>query len=160
MRIDSTRFGPIEIREDAVLEFPEGLIGLPGTRWALIAQNETSTFYWLHSVDDPSLALPVTMPWLFFNDYEVEVSTEDAAELGLDAPEQADIFCVVRASDKLEEFTINLCGPIVVHAARRVGRQIINESHGYAVRQPLFSEVDLASVPPAKPAAPMAATGI
>ncbi|MGN6378756.1 MAG: flagellar assembly protein FliW [Gaiellales bacterium] len=160
MRIDSTRFGPIEIAEDAVLEFPDGLIGLPGTRWALIAQNETSTFFWLHSVDDPSLALPVTMPWLFFNNYEVEVSDEDAAELKLEGPENADIFCVVRASDRLEDFTVNLCGPIVVHGARRLGRQIINETSGYEVRQPLFSEVDLASVPPARHASPMAATGI
>jgi flagellar assembly factor FliW len=160
MRIHSTRFGQIDIDDDAVLEFADGLIGLPGTRWALIAQTETSAFFWLHSVDDPSVALPVTMPWLFFNDYEVEVSDQDAAELGLGDPDQADIFCVVRASDRLEDFTVNLVGPIVVNGGRRLGRQIINEVGGYAVRQPLFSEVDLASVSPAKPAAPMAATGI
>src|SRR5581483_2163908 len=107
MRIQSTRFGPIDILDDAVIEFPDGLIGLPGTRWAMIAQTETSAFFWLHSVDDPSLALPVTMPWLFFSNYEVEVSDEDAAGLELDRPESADIFCVVRASENLEDFTVN-----------------------------------------------------
>jgi flagellar assembly factor FliW len=160
MHIKSTRFGDIEIRDDAVIEFSDGLIGLPGTRWALIAPTESSVFFWLHSVDEPSLALPVTMPWLFFGGYEVQVSDEDAARLELENPEQADIFIVVRAGEELEDFTANLCGPIVIHGARRLGRQIINEVSGYAVRQPLFSEVDLASVPPANPAAPMAATGI
>ncbi len=160
MQIQSTRFGTVELRDDAVIEFPDGLIGLSSTRWALIAPTESSVFFWLHSVDDPALALPVTMPWLFFSGYEVQVSDEDAARLGLERPEQADIFCVVRAGERLEDFTANLCGPLVIHGAARLGRQIINEVSGYAIRQPLFSEVDLASVPPANPASPMAATGI
>ena len=69
MQIQSTRFGAIEIAEDAVIEFAEGIIGLPGNRYALIVQHEGSSFYWLHSVDDPSVALPVTQPWQFFPTY-------------------------------------------------------------------------------------------
>jgi flagellar assembly factor FliW len=160
MQIESTRFGTIEIRDDAVLTFPDGLIGLPGTRYALLAQSESSAFYWLHSVDDPSIALPVTNPWLFFSDYEVSVPDEDATRLKLHGPEQADIFCVVRASDRLEEFTVNLRGPLVVHAADKRGRQIINEAGDYEVRQPLFSQVALAEVRPTSPTSPVAATGI
>ena len=160
MQIESTRFGKVEIRDDAVLTFPDGLIGLPGSRYALVAQNEGSAFLWLHSVDDPGIALPVTNPWLFFNDYEVNVSDEDAAKLSLNGPEQADIFCVVRAAERLEDFTINLRGPIVIHGSDRVGRQIINDAADYPVRQPLFSEVELAQVGQTAPATPVAATGI
>ena len=114
MQIESTRFGRVEIADDAVIKFPDGLIGLPGTRYALIAQTESSVFLWLHSVDDPAVALPVTNPWLFFGNYEVEVSDEDAEKLRLEGPANADILCVVRASDRLEEFTVNLRGPLVV----------------------------------------------
>jgi flagellar assembly factor FliW len=160
MQIESTRFGTVEIRDDAVITFPEGLIGLPGTRYALIAQSENTAFYWLHSVDDPAIALPVTNPWLFFSDYEVRVPTEDQGKLDLEHPEQADIFCVVRAAERIEEFTVNLRGPLVVHAANKLGRQIINEAADYGVRQPLFSEVALAQVEPSSPAAPVAATGV
>ena len=160
MKIESTRFGSVEIRDDAVIEFPEGIIGLPGTRYALIAQNEGSSFYWLHSVDDPSVALPVTQPWLFFPAYDVQVSDEDSAKLGLEAPEHADVFCVVRAAHSLEDFTINLRGPIVVHASRRLGRQVINEAGDYAVRQPLFAHVELTQAAPAAASTPIAATGV
>jgi flagellar assembly factor FliW len=160
MHIESTRFGTVEIRDDAVLTFPEGLIGLPCKRWALLAQSESSAFYWLHSIEDPAVALPVTNPWLFFSDYEVSVPDEDASLLNLQNPGQADIFCVVRASARIEDFTVNLRGPLVVHAASRVGRQIINEVGEYEVRQPLFSQVTLADVRPSQPAAPVAATGI
>jgi flagellar assembly factor FliW len=160
MQIQSTRFGTIDIADDAVIEFADGIIGLPGTRYALVAQHEGSSFYWLHSVDDPSVALPVTQPWLFFPTYDVAVSDEDSHKLGLETSEEADVFCVVRAAQELEDFTVNLRGPIVVHAARRLGRQVINEAGEYDVRQPLFTHVQLSQAAPARSTTPIAATGV
>ena len=147
MQIQSSRFGTIEVRDDAVLTFPSGLIGLPGERWVLVAQEPTSPFYWLHSAEHAEVAIPVTRPWLFFNGYEVRVSDDEAKSLGLSGPEDAEIFCVVRATEQLEDFTINLAGPIVLNVGQRLGRQIINETGGYSVRQPLFAEVELNDVP-------------
>lgn len=146
MQIDSTRFGTLDVRDDTVITFPDGLIGLPGKRYALVAQSERTPFYWLHSADHPDVAVPVTMPWLFFADYEVRVPDEDAAQLMLGDPGSAEIFCVVRAAQSLEDFTINLAGPVLVNGERQLGRQIINDAGGYAVRQPLFAEVELNDV--------------
>jgi flagellar assembly factor FliW len=160
MQIDSTRFGRIEIRDDAVLEFPDGLIGLAGTHYALIAQTEASPFYWLHSLEDPDLALPVTNPWVFFADYEARVSDDDASSIGIEDPEEATIFCVIRAAERPEDFTANLLAPVVVHAARRLGKQVINEAGGYRVREPLFAEVELNAVEPASPGVPVAAWAV
>jgi flagellar assembly factor FliW len=157
VNIESTRFGSIEIEDDAVLTFRDGLIGLPGNQWCLIAQTESTPFFWLHSIDDPSLAVPLTSPWLFFADYEVGLADEDARSLELEGPEAASIFCVVRAGSELDDFTVNLLAPIVIHAARRVGRQVINENGGYGVRQPLFSEIELQQVEAASPGVPVAA---
>ena len=55
--IDSSRFGTLEIASEEVIEFPNGLIGLGGSRYALVATTEDGAFSWLHSLDDPSLAL-------------------------------------------------------------------------------------------------------
>jgi flagellar assembly factor FliW len=155
MKIDSSRFGPIEIPDEHVITLPQGLIGLPGSRYALIAQTENSPFLWLHSVEDGALAVPVTNPWLFYPDYEVRVADEDASQLGLEGPEQADIFCVVRAAEEPSEFTINLLSPIVVNGARRLAKQVINEVAAYGVREPLFSEVDIEQARAAEPQAPV-----
>ena len=70
--IDSPRFGTLEIASDDVIEFPAGLIGLGGRRYAIVTTDGDSAFSWLHSIDDPSLALPVTNPWNFFADYSVD----------------------------------------------------------------------------------------
>ena len=156
MKIDSSRFGPIEIPEEKVITLPQGLIGLPGTKYALVARDEKSPFLWLHSVEDGGLALPVTNPWLFFPEYEVRISDEDAEQLGLEGPEQADILCVVRAAQEIGDFTVNLLSPIVLHAAKRVGKQVINEV-GYDVRVPLFAEVELAEAGATETQAPVIA---
>jgi flagellar assembly factor FliW len=156
MHLESTRFGSIEIRDDAALGFPDGLIGLPSRAWALLAQDD-GPFYWLHSLEDPDLALPVTNPWTFFPEYEVKISDEATRKLGLESPEHAAVLCVVRAGEFLSDFTVNLVGPIVLHSERRVGGQFINEVGGYNVRQPLFSEVELPDVQPATSAVPVAA---
>ncbi|MFN8187072.1 MAG: flagellar assembly protein FliW [Gaiellales bacterium] len=155
MKIDSSRFGSIEIPDDNVIALPQGLIGLAGTRYALIAQSEGSPFLWLHSVDDGGLAVPVTNPWLFFPEYEVRLSDDDAAQLELEGPEQADILCIVCAAEDLAGFTVNLLSPVVVNGERRLARQVINEASGYGVREPLFSEVELGEAGTAEPQAPV-----
>ena len=156
MQLESTRFGSIVIRDDAALDFPDGLIGMPSRHWVLLAQDD-GPFYWLHSLEHPDLALPVTSPWTFFLDYEVKISDEDTRKLGIESSEHAAVLCVVRASDTLDDFTANLVGPIVIHSKQHVGGQFINEIGGYNVRQPLFSEVELPDVRPATSAVPVAA---
>jgi flagellar assembly factor FliW len=160
MQIESTRFGTVEVRDEAILTFADGLPGLPGEKWALLAQSEDSPFYWLHSVERADLAIPVTNPWLFFGDYEVRVPDEDARRLELENADDALILCVVKASEQLADFTINLTGPIIVHKGNLAGRQIINDAGGYSVRQPLFAEVELNDVQTAATNVPVQATAV
>jgi flagellar assembly factor FliW len=137
VNIESTRFGSIEIPDDGVIEFPNGLIGLAGTRYALVAKEEDSAFLWLHSIDDPSLALAVTNPFQFFPTYEVLLSDSEAARIGITSPDQADVFVTVRTAPELENFRCNLRAPILVSAGR--GFQVINEAEDAPVRAPLFA---------------------
>ena len=137
--LESTRFGTLELPREGVLEFPAGLIGLGGKRYALLARNDDSAFVWLHSLDDPSLALPVTNPWHFFADYTVELSDGEAARIGVTRPDQADVYVTVRAASQLEDFTANLRAPILISGGR--GWQVINEAGDAPLRAPLFAEL-------------------
>jgi flagellar assembly factor FliW len=136
MHIQSTRFGSIEIREETIIVFPEGLIGLGGNRYALVARDDKSVFFWLHSVDDPSLALPVTNPHRFFADFAVEVVDEDAERLSLDASSAMDVYVTVRAAPTLKDFTANLKAPILARSGQ--AWQVINQAPGCELRVPLF----------------------
>src|SRR3954453_11058233 len=118
INIESTRFGAIEVPDESVLEFPNGLIGLGGSRYTLIAREESAPFLWLHSLDDPSLAIPVTNPWFFFSSYEVEVPAPGAERTRGTDPAQADVYVTVRSGEAIEDFRANLRAPILVPGGR------------------------------------------
>lgn len=136
LTLESTRFGSVEIPNDAVIEFPAGLIGLGGSRFALVAREADASFVWLHSLDDPTLAVPVCNPWKFFDAFAVEISDEEAARIGIENAQAADVYVTVRAADKLEDFTANLRAPILVTEGR--GYQVLNEAEEAPLRAPLF----------------------
>src|SRR4051794_39779031 len=137
--IDSTRFGLLEVPDEAVLEFPHGLIGLGGSRYTLIAREESAPFLWLHSLEDASLAIPVTNPWHFFASFEVEISDAEAARIGISDPDEADVYVTVRSGESLDDFHANTRAPIIVAHSR--GHQVINEAGGTSVCATLFAEV-------------------
>jgi flagellar assembly factor FliW len=147
LTVESTRFGTLEIEADAVLSFPRGLIGLGGSRYALLSTDADSPFSWLHSVEDPDVALPVTRPWEFFPDYEVVLSDDEAASLGLQGDAPADVWLTVRATERVEDFTVNLRAPIVIApgAAGDEAYQVINEAPDAEVRARLFASTDAGS---------------
>jgi flagellar assembly factor FliW len=132
----SSRFGVLEIPDEAVIEFPSGLIGLGGTRYALLARNEDSAFVWLHSLEDPELAIPVTNPFRFFTSFEVELDDNEADRIGLSDDDDTAVYVTVRAADALEDFSANLYAPILISGGR--GHQVINQSADAPVRAPLF----------------------
>lgn len=137
--IESSRFGTLDIAQEAIIEFPDGLIGLGGTRFTLLARDADSAFVWLHSLDDPSLAIPVTNPFQFFADFAVELSDEEADRVGIHDAAEADVWVTVRAGEELGDFAANLLAPILVSRGR--GWQVINEAPGMPVRAPLFAEL-------------------
>ena len=137
LTMHSTRFGELSIPAEQVLEFPHGLIGLPGTKFALLARSEESAFLWLHSLEDAELALPVTNPWRFFAGYEVVLGDEEAERLGIAQEDQTSVYVTVRAAEELGDFTANLAAPILVHGGR--GHQVINQAPDAPVRAPLFA---------------------
>ncbi|MDO8211434.1 flagellar assembly protein FliW [Conexibacter sp. CPCC 206217] len=139
LTIDSTRFGQIEVDPDSVVEFPHGMIGFESRRFALVARDADADFLWLHSVDDPALALPVTDPRRFFGGFEVELAEEERERLGLPQLTATDIYVTVRASDQLEGFTANLRAPIVISEGR--GHQVINQAAEARLRAPLFEQL-------------------
>ena len=143
LTIQSSRFGTMEIDPSAVVEFPTGLIGLGGRRWAVVSTDPDGAFHWLHSLEDAALALPVTNPWQFFADYEVQLSDTDSNRVGADGPEDVDVWVTVRTGSELSDFSANLRAPIVISAGQ--GHQVINEAPTAPVRAPLFPASEAAA---------------
>lgn len=137
IRIQSTRFGALEITPERAIEFPLGLVGLPGTAYTLLEHRPGGDFRWLHSLEHPALALPVIDPRPLFPDFALTVAPEDQERTGLADISAAELYVTVRVSTDPAEVTANLRAPLVILHGR--GFQVINIAPGQGLRAPLVS---------------------
>ena len=151
MDVKTTRFGTITIPDDRVITFPKGLLGFGSQRnFCLLEPGNDSAFFWLQSVDEPSLAFVVTDPSLFFNDYSVPIKPEQMTELKLARLEDAQVFVIVNKID--ENLTANLQGPLVINTITREGEQVVLADRRWTTRHNLVkigSEARMAQAIPA-----------
>jgi flagellar assembly factor FliW len=133
----SIRFGPVEIHDEQVIEFPLGLIGLGGQRYTLLDRNPGTGFLWLHAVDEPALALPVVDPHPFFPDFTLEIAPEDRERTGLQDIAGADLYVTVRATPNPLDITANLRAPLVIREG--IGYQVLNMSEDAPLQAQLFT---------------------
>lgn len=134
--ISTTRFGELEISPEAIIKFPEGMIGFENSlEYTLVPHSEESPFVWLQSVRQPDLAFLLMNPEDVVPDYAPTISGHEAEQLGLSEETPRLVYTVVTIPPgKPEDMTINLAGPLVINAEARTGRQIVLDTRSYPVR--------------------------
>jgi flagellar assembly factor FliW len=133
--VPSRRFGILRLPLSAVIDVPDGLPGVPGTRFALVATE--GPFRWLQSTDDADVALPVCDPWAFFDEFRLVITDADAELLGLEPGHRdAEVWAIVRADGAESGWTANLRAPLVVFEGS--GRQVLNDAPLAPVQAPLY----------------------
>lgn len=124
MELISSRFGVLAIEVEDVLYFPAGLPGLEECRtWVLLADRRNEALAWLHSVSQPQVALAVVSPCRFVPGYRLRVSPKELSSLGLDSLSDIQVLAIV--SSHAGQLTANLKAPLLIHPAKRLGRQVI-----------------------------------
>jgi flagellar assembly factor FliW len=124
MKINTTRFGSVEVEPEDVLDFPAGLLGLEDCRqWVLLADAENDALGWLQCASRSEFAFAVVCPRRFVPDYQVRVSRGELTPLDLSDVRQAQVLVIVGKGD--HGITLNLKAPLVINLERRLGRQVI-----------------------------------
>lgn len=145
MQINSQRFGVVELEDDAVLNFPEGIIGFPREqRFALIPHHGSTFLAWLQSVTKPELAFPVVSAHYFLDGYPDVPVSPAAHAAGVQGKEEEFAVLVVLCAPIGQPATVNLLAPIVINSESRTGAQVILEGSRFSTRE--------AFVAPAAPA--------
>ena len=89
---------------------------------------------WLQSIDDPSIALPLTDPFAIFEDYAPKIPATALESLGVRSPDDFVVLCVVIVTKDAAEMSCNLLAPVIVNLRSRIGRQVTLEGSSYAVK--------------------------
>jgi len=136
MDVRTTRFGTVEVAEDRVITFSQGILGFPDDKeFCLLQPAEDACFFWLQSVSDPGLAFVVTDPSLFITEYAVPIRQEQMDSLGMKSTDDAQVFVIVNKIG--ETLTGNLQGPLVVNTIDRVGEQLVLAEKRWSTRHQL-----------------------
>lgn len=142
MQITTRVFGQINIEDDKIITFVNGLVGFPELKdFALIYDTEKSDrrgIQWLQSMQEPDFAMPVIDPLSLIPDYNPQVEDEWLKPLGDLDPEHLLVLVTVTVPSDLTKMTVNLKGPIVINANTRKASQVIAEGDGCDVKFPIY----------------------
>ena len=124
MQIKTTRFGPLDIEAEDIINFPGGLLGLEDCRhWVLLADVENSALGWLQCASRPEVALAVVSPRRFAPHYQFRVFRSELTPLALADATDAQVLTIVGKNER--SITLNLKAPVVINLQRRLGRQVV-----------------------------------
>lgn len=142
MKVQTSRFGEIEVDNADVITLPEGLVGFPElVRYVLLDHDADSPFKWLQSLDDGTMAFVVISPLTFRPDYTVEVTEEEISVLQLQSPDDAVISVIVTIPSDPKKMSANLKAPLVFNLKNRTGKQVIVKDAQYQTKHFIMEEI-------------------
>jgi len=102
-----------------------------------------SPFVLLSSADDDDIELVAVNPELVHPGYSIEISDDEAAELGATEPADLVVFAVCNLGDSASDPTVNLLAPIVVNCRTLAAAQLVLHGSSYPLRAPLTAAATL-----------------
>lgn len=142
MKINTTRFGEIEIDENLIFDFIEPIIGYEHlSKFVLVDYMPDSPFKWLQSIDDINIAFPVTFPGFFELNYEFFIPEKETNMLelkGVDDLLSMNIVCIPQGNPQAS--TINLLAPLIINIANKKAMQLVLINTNHSVKHRLFIE--------------------
>lgn len=142
MKVQTKRFGELELTDSEVIVFPRGILGFPDyTRYCLVDPADETLILWLQSLDYPELAFAVLEPKIFKPDYIVKLSASEMRELKLQNINEAAVYTILTIPEKADEMSANLKAPLVINLQNKLAKQVVLQENEYNVHHPMFKEL-------------------
>lgn len=131
MRAKTRIFGEVDIQDDKIIRFEQGMIGFPDSHnYTLLfdmEKGDEAAISWLQSLDEPQLAFPVMDVFRICPDYDPLVEDEMLKPLGEFTGDNMFVLVTVSVPSNIEDMAVNLRAPIIINADTKRASQIIVE---------------------------------
>jgi flagellar assembly factor FliW len=126
IKFNSSRFGDLETKEEKIINFPDGLVGLPDLKRFIIIDHKDSPIKWLQSIDDSDMAFIVSSPDIIMtSEYSINLDMTVRKYLQLENDNDLVVLLILRVEG--EEVIANFQGPLIINAQNMRGAQIVLE---------------------------------
>lgn len=143
MILETKYFGELDIDENEMIQFSQGMPGFEGVRRFVLINNdeEGSPFKWLQGVDEPKPAFVVIDPFIVKKDYEVNLDDDVLKELDIKKEDDVLVYCIVVVPKDISKMTMNMQAPLVINMKNNKGKQLILDTDRYGVRHYIMEEL-------------------
>ena len=143
MKVNTVRFGEIEVEESRIFDFVLPIIGFnTHKKFVILDPNKETLFKWLQSIEDPSLAFPVISVSSLDYDYTNDLNDDVVEDLGIKNAESVLVMNITSIpQDNPQGTTINLLAPLIFNIENQKAGQIVLSGSGYDISYPMFKKV-------------------
>lgn len=142
---NTRHFGEIDIAEDKIIYFENGILGFEDYKEYTILydseEGERPDISWLQSLEEPSLAIPVVNPLLIKPDYNPEVEDELLKPLGNVNEDNIVVLVSITVPANVEKMTANLKAPFIINSDSKKGAQIIIDNQEYEIKYRFYEQL-------------------
>ncbi|ROR31551.1 flagellar assembly factor FliW [Mobilisporobacter senegalensis] len=146
MRFMTKHFGEIELGEEKIINFDNGIMGFEDyKRYTIlfdIESGEKPVISWLQSIEEPGLAIPVINPLYVREDYNPTVEDELLISLGELNDENIIVLLSITVPSDITKMTSNLKAPFIINSDTRKGCQVIVENSDYPVKYNVYESLE------------------
>ena len=144
MKIATRYFGDIEIEDEKIVHFKNGIPGFDEYKdYTVIYDIEGGTealFSWLQCVTEKDLAFPIVNPFRVKEDFDPIVEDELLKEIGDFESEDLAVFLLATVPSDVTKSTVNMKAPLIINTKTRLGIQIIVENEDYEIRHQIIQK--------------------
>ena len=141
-KVKTLRFGEIDVDDSKIIHFEHGIPAFDDEhQFIIIPLEENSPYLFLQSLQTPELSFIMTMPFLFFPDYEFNIDDDIMEQMKITSQEDLDVYVLITIPDgDVKAMTANLIAPVVVNRVAMQGRQVILERTKYTTKHRLLPD--------------------
>ena len=112
MKVNTTRFGELQVNSEDFISFKDGLLGFENLKnFFVVDPGDSTLILWLQSIDDSSIAFPIIEPKIFKPDYVAKLLPTDMNSVELEAITDAKIYSILTIPADITTMSANCKSP-------------------------------------------------
>lgn len=137
--VKNINLGTFTVDNSQKIIFEEGIFGFEHIKEYYLIDANLAPFMLLQSIEDEAIGFIVCDPFLFFPDYEFDLSDDAKEKLNLEKSDDLLVLVIITLADKIEDVSANLVGPIIINIKNHRALQYIINNPKYNTKHFLFS---------------------
>ncbi len=141
-KVFTSRFGELDVEEEKIVNFRDGIPAFAEEHeFIILPYDEESPYYFMQSLKTPELAFILTIPFLFFPDYQIEIDDATIKDLDIQDQDSVTLYSIVTIPNgSLRYMTANLLAPVVLNTENMKAKQLVMEKSNYKTKHRLFPD--------------------